>query len=255
MKKLFKSIWVFLLPIARTLFDHKPTPALALGLSHIMSKIVNSIAGITYYTSGKGGIGMRARVGVANPNTAAQQRERGRFAIPSSAWKGLAENVRQSFNSLASTLTRVNGLGGSYNPSGFQIWNELNRNLQTIFLPLLTDVPAMDTVESFSSMSLVADTTGGTLLMTFDAAVPATQRYIIYATPGMSPGINNPKGKFRFLRYITEAHISPYDLADIYVAVHGALPIPGNVVYVQARGISVSSGLGGAMASAKDIAV
>lgn len=255
MKKFMFALWAIIVTSLKAVFNFNLSPALALGLSHNMAKMVNSIAGITYYTSGKGGIGMRARVPVANPNTGRQQTERARMSTSATGYRGLAATVRLGLNALAATLNRVNGLGLSYKPTGFQLWMELNRNLQTIGLPILTSVPAIDTVESFTSMSVVADTTLGTMAVTFAGPIPATQRYVLSATPGMSPGINNPKGKFKVIKILDVGDLTPFDAWAAYVYVYGGGPAVGTIVYLQARPVSVSSGIGGAIASCSDIAV
>ena len=197
---------------------------------------------------------MRIKTSPVNPNTVAQQLVRNRLGAMSQSWGGFTENQRTAWIDGAPTWTNTNIFNQAIDYTGFSLYGRLNRNRQEINEALLTDFVLPSDVDSFTALSVVADTSGGTLNLTFTPAIAADHKVIIRATRPLTVGTTFVRNEFRKIAVLDNLDLSPFDLAAFYIAVFGALP-PGNArVFVDAKQILIGNGQNSVPIKATDIA-
>lgn len=135
-----------------------------------------------------------------------------------------------------------------------QLYMRLNLNLLAIGQPVITVPPVPTAVFGFTSFSLSADTTGGSLDFTFAPAIPAGTSIIVRATTQLSAGIGFAKNFFRQIGVLTTANLSPSDLQGLYIAKFGALPVAGTKVFADLKAIDDTTGIDSTLIEASDIA-
>lgn len=213
-----------------------------------------SVAG-TVFSKNTYGAYTRTKVTPVNPSTTAQQLVRQFFAAISQAWRGITQAQRDLWNQSASNFTRNNVFGDQVALTGFNLYKRLNQNLQNIGVAIIANAPLPASVFGFSALSMVADTGGGTLTLTFAPVIPAGTSVIVFATAPQSAGKQFVKSEFRQIRVFTVADTSPEDIAAEYITKFGALPPVGSKVFVQLKPINAVTGQAGTTLQAEDIAI
>lgn len=197
---------------------------------------------------------IRNKVTPVNPDTPAQALVKARFTGLSQDWRGLTQAQRDAWNQGAQAFAHTNIFGNNVPLTGFNLFKQLNQNLLAAQAAQIDDIPTVSDVFAFTSQSLSADTTGGTLDLTFTPAIPVGTSVIVYATPGVSAGINFVKSEFRQIVVLGSGNASPFDATAQYNAVFGSLPTVGQKVFLQTRPILDSSGQSGQRLKSSDIA-
>jgi len=210
-------------------------------LADFISDIRGSTGGTTYSRNTFANY-RRNKTSPVNPNTVAQQLVRNRLGAMSQSWAGIGEANRTSFVDGAPTWTNTNIFNQSIDYTGFSLYGRLNRNRQEINEPLLTTFVLPDEVDSFTSLSLVADTTGGTMEITFAPAIAATHKVIVRATAPLTAGTTFVRNQFRKIAVLDSADLSPFDLAAFYTAVFGVLPPVNSKIFVDVKQVLISNG-------------
>jgi len=210
-------------------------------LADFISDIRGSTGGTTYSRNTFANY-RRNKTSPVNPNTVAQQLVRNRLGAMSQSWAGIGEANRTSFVDGAPTWTNTNIFNQSIDYTGFSLYGRLNRNRQEINEPLLTTFVLPDEVDSFTSLSLVADTTGGTMEITFAPAIAATHKVIVRATAPLTAGTTFVRNQFRKIAVLDSADLSPFDLAAFYTAVFGVLPPVNAKIFVDVKQVLISNG-------------
>lgn len=190
----------------------------------------------------RGGAYLRTKVTPVNPQTTAQQSVRNDFTALSQGWRGLTSAQRAQWNSAVSNYTRTNIFGDLRTPSGKDLYQRLNGNLQAAGASII-NAPLMPSgSDSFTSFTLVADTTGGGLDATFAPTIPAGHTAIVSATAPLSPGTSFAKNKFRQIQTVAAAATSPQDFAASYITKFGALPPIGSKVFIKMDLVLLATG-------------
>lgn len=222
-------------------------------LADFISDIRGSTGGTTYSRNTFANY-RRNKTSPVNPNTVAQQLVRNRLGAMSQSWGGITENQRIAWIDGAPTWTNTNIFNQSIDYTGFSLYGRLNRNRQEINEALLTDFVLPSDVDSFTSLSLEADTGGGTLEITFTPAIAADHRVIIRATAPLTAGTTFVRNQFRKIAVLDNGDTSPVDLAVFYIAVFGALPPADSKVFVDAKQILIANGQNSVPIKDSDIA-
>lgn len=255
MKKVLIALWSIVILLAKAVINPEPSPfCMAIFKSLLFGEIRNKMAGIVF-SRNKAGAYVRQRVSGVNPKTVSQQTVRTLMTTVSQAWKGITAAQRLAWNQAATTWVHINVFNDNAPLSGFGLYCRLNRNLQTTGTAMIDDVPIHSTVVGMESSSLVADTTAGTLTLTFAPAIVATQYLLIYGSKAVSPGVNFVKSEYRLLSIFNQVHVSPLDVAAQYIVVFGALPGIGDKVFIKAKPMVFATGQDGVAMEASDIAV
>jgi len=222
-------------------------------LTHIAADI-RGHAGGTVFSKNTSGNYIRNKVTPVNPATPAQSLVRSRFTSISQDWRGLTEAQRRAWNQGAINFQNTDIFGNSVPLTGFNLFKRLNQNLLAAGAATIDDIPVPSDVFAFTTNSLSADTTGGTLDLTFTPAIAVGTSVIIYATAGQSVGKSFVKSEFRQIRVLTSADVSPINLGGEYITVFGALPTAGTKVFVETSPILDLTGQRGQRLKSFDIA-
>lgn len=201
----------------------------------------------------RAGAYFRTKVTPVNPSTVAQLGARSRFSALSSAWRGLTPAQRDTWRANVGDYAKTDIFGNLKNPSGSNLYQRLNNNLLTIGESALDTCPAIDAVATMSSFSFAVSTGGGTIELTFAPVIPATIKFKVFATPGMSPGIDFVKSEYRLIDVLTSADLTGLDVATEWSAVFGTVPPAGQKMFIKLVPVLVASGLEGNAISAEAI--
>lgn len=203
----------------------------------------------------RAGAYIRTKVTPVNPQTISQISVRNGFTSNSQSWRGLTQAQRNAWNGAVEDFKRTDIFGDLKAPSGFNLYMRLNNNLLAAGQSVISSPPLPSAVFAFTSLSVVANTTGATLTATFAAAIPAGVSVLVLATPGVSAGKNFVKSEFRQIGILTVADTSPEDIAAIYGTKFGALPTIGKKVFIGFKVVDNVTGLTSTLLKASDIAV
>lgn len=190
----------------------------------------------------RAGAYFRTKVTPVNPNTSYQATVRSRMAARAQAWRGLTASQRAAWNAAVKDFAKTDIFGDIQNPSGFNLYCSLNNNLINIGESALTTPPVASAVINFTSFSIAAAEGAGTLTLTFAAAIAATEKILVFATPALSPGKNFVKSEFRQIDVLTNADTSPYSAETEYEAKFGDIGAAGQKIFVKLVPVSVASG-------------
>lgn len=223
-------------------------------LAHIAADIRGKVGG-TVFSKGTYGAYIRTKVTPVNVRSNAQVAVRQSLTAISQAWKSLAAGEIIAWNNAVQNFKGTNIFGDVKVLTGFNLYGRLNRNLDQISQAQITAPPVPAAVPAFTTASLVADTTAGTLTLTYTPAIPANVSVIVKATPYQSAGKNFVKSEYRQVVVLLTANASPANLAAAYIARFGALPPIGTKVFVSVTPVLQDSGLPGTELTMSDIAV
>jgi len=223
-------------------------------ISHVFAEIRGQVAGLVYSRNTYGAY-TRNNSSPTNPNTVAQQLVRTRFTASSQDWAGLPPLVQKSWVDGAAAWTRQNVFGLPQVLTGFNLKVGLDRNRQEINEALLTGFVLPQKLIGLSSLSVVADTTGGTMEATFTPVIPVTQKIVVTATPPQSTGKKFVKSEFRKIAVLDSTDLSPVDLAAFYIATFGTLPVVGARIFIEFKPVLIANGQAATSLKADDIVV
>jgi hypothetical protein len=178
----------------------------------------------------KGGSYVRTKVTPSNPNSSAQQASRALLASLSTAWAGLTDEQRASWNGAVNDFSSTDVFGDLRNPSGINLFVKLNANLSNTGQAMLTVAPTKIEVPFFGVQSVVVDLSTTNVTTTLVPAPSAFDLFVVRASAPMSAGISNAKSKMRVI-YTGNLDGSGLDLYTAYVAKFGVPPIGGNLFF------------------------
>lgn len=220
----------------------------------IVSEVRGKIAA-TVFSRNRGGAVIRNRIKPINRRSTGQSTRRQTLGSLASAWRGLTQTQRDSWNSASQNFPLQDTLGQTIFLSGEQLYVRFNANL------ILIGETAIDTAPSpfafavlTASLSAEDDTVAAAFDITFSPSpMTAGNTIAVFATRNLSPGIEAPNASaFRFIGQIDPADTTPKDLVTEYVAEFGN-PIAGQKIFIELRPISTAGGQGGTPLRAQDI--
>lgn len=249
--------------MAAALFMHltrnvRPTPSGAAPGSLLMAsiKLANFIVAVrgkiagTVYSQNAGGTFARQYVVPTNPQTTPQTAQRALMSSLSAQWQGLTQAQRDAWITSASEFPYQNRVGESKTYTGQQLFVKLNMSILSID-PAATLIASPPLKPTFPVMSLAFTTltnVAGVMTVTLTQAVviagDATSefRIALYATPGLSQGVERPsETAFRLINDFP-AETAPMTAGASYLAVLGEAAV-GTKVFVRAEMVHETSGL------------
>ena len=188
------------------------------------------------FSKNRGGSYVRTKVTPLNPQTTAQTTVRGIFASISSAWSGLSETARASFNGFVNDYARTDVFGDLRNPSGKALFQRLNQNLEISGQAQITECVAPTGVPFANLVS--AD--GEVSPASFEVVTSGDTRgskVVIWATPRLSQGTSFVKNKLRQLEVFDGAEGGIFDIQASYLAKFGTITA-GDNIFVAVRVIN-----------------
>lgn len=219
-----------------------------------ISEARGKVGGVVFLRTTAGAV-MRQKVSPVQPRTVQQLAVRSTFSTIAQAWRGLTALQRAVWIENAPNVQHTNVFGDNMPLTGFGLFTRLNNNLVAATTATISDWPGQPDVQGYNPLTVVANTTAGTLVVDFTAATPATQKVVIYATPGISPGKTFVKSEYRQIGSKTDAFLTGTDIAAEFITVFGALPLVGEKVFIKFRPVHVASGFDGVGSFGSDIAV
>jgi hypothetical protein len=204
-------------------------------LSAIMSEIRGKLNG-SVFSKNRGGAYIRNKVTPSNPQTQSQMNVRGIFAGIASAWSGLTEDQRLSFNSKVSQYAKTDIFGDLRNPSGKALFQRLNQNLTISNQTNLSTCPDSMEVPFGNLVGAICDLSDE-LFNAESLGALTGNKVVIWATPSLSQGTTFVKNKLRQVQVFTGDDATNYDFYPDYVAKFGT-PVAGANIYVGMRVIN-----------------
>lgn len=224
----------------------------------IIAEARGSLAG-TVFSRNTAGSYMRQKVSPVQPQTPAQLGVRALLSTVSQAWRGLTSLQRLAWITVAETFTNINVFGDNVPLTGFGLFVKLNRDLQTIGNPIITDPPLQEAVIGFDTLTLIVDNSevipDDQVQIAFTPNVPGDQQAVVYMTAPLSPGINFVDSEYRKIAVMPIGSVSPFTLGDAYIAKFGLVPPVGAKSFVKIRPIKDASGISGVGLTADDLAI
>lgn len=114
---------------------------MALVKSSLLSDLSGSIGGTTYARS-RGGLYARNRTVPINPQTVAQGLVRSMFGSQSMAYNSLDSGQKAAWETWGQSVSWLNRLGDTFNPSGRSAFMQLNQNLSLVGGDPIADPPS-----------------------------------------------------------------------------------------------------------------
>lgn len=215
------------------------------------SEIRGKIGGKVYSRNASGAF-VRKYVKPINANTAKQQSVRNSFASLSSAYRGLTDAERSTYEAMRQFYKRQDSIGNTVTPTAPQLFNRLNgvllQNGDITLGSLLTTCPAPIALTGITASAPTGDVSSSELFanVTFDDGgiiVPAGQKLIISATPAISAGIKSvPANTFKRIGKLDAADsTTATNLYTDYTAIFPA-PAAGDSIYMKFQTYSTTTG-------------
>lgn len=208
-------------------------------------------AGGTINSRNKGGTYIKNFTMPTNPRTVYQIGVRNAFTAQSQAWRGLTQAQRDAWNAATGNFPYTNAVGDTKFLSGLALFTKLNINLGLCSVAPLTSPPTPGAVSAV--LSIVPTYVGGVVTVAFTPTpVPANTSFLLWATPGYSPGIKNVNNRYRFIKNIASTTASPFIASTVYTARFGAASV-GTKVSFGLLPINTVTGEAGIMLQASTI--
>lgn len=190
------------------------------------------------FSKNRGGAYIRTKSTPLNPQTTAQMNIRGIFASISSAWSGLTEESRQSFNSLVSSYARTDIFGDLRNPSGKNLFQRLNQNLVISGQPQISTCVQPSEVPFANLGDCLGDVSDQEFLIGTDGDTTGS-KVVIWATAPLSQGTAFVKNKLRQIEVADGSNTTTSDIWSSYVAKFG-VPAAGANIFIGVRVINAN---------------
>jgi hypothetical protein len=213
--------------------------------SAVVADARKKLAG-TVFSKSRFGAYMRTKTSPVQPRTTPQRNVRAQFTANAKAWSGtLTSAQRQAFTNLAAANPKHDRFGNSQTLTGAQMYQSLNRNLNTIGVSPISAAPASLSVGSPSTLTLVNAAGPPTTFTVTSATAPATAEVpTISATAYQNSGRTFVGKKARLILTIAAGTAGPWDIKAAYLAKWGAPPV-GSAVFVEVVYINNASGAKG----------
>jgi len=201
----------------------------------------------------RSGAYLRTKVTPVNKQSTAQMSVRSRLSDIASAWRSLTEAQRESWNSAVSDYAKTDIFGDTKNPTGSQLYQQLNNNLVNIGEAMIDTPLSPAAISNMDSIALAVAAGAGTMVLTYSPVIPATEKFIIRATPAVSAGVSFVKSEYRQIMVADSADVSPLSLATAYVETLGAIGAAGSKIFVQVIPVVIATGQQGTQLSVSAI--
>lgn len=211
-------------------------------LGAFVTDIRNKVGG-SVFSKNRAGAYVRNKVTPVNPSTVAQGNSRSRFTGFSQGWRGLTSGQQSQWRDATSSFPKTDQFGNIYYLSGAQLYQSLNNSLKVVGASAITAPPVPSSVEAVTSATLtMTKGTPSASLAFAPSPVPANTAFMIYATPGVSPGVSFVKNQYRLIGVISSADTTPEDILSAYTAKYGLVPAAGQRVYIKLVPVNTVTG-------------
>ena len=185
---------------------------------------------------------VRTKVTPVNPSTNFQEAVRSRFGSLAASWRALTEEQRTSWNAHVADFAKTDVFGDLKNPTGFNLFQRLNSNLEAVGQSTIDLAPTPNSIETVTIGAAIVDVgVGDEISIAMSGAVPTATSMQIWATPGLSAGKSFAKSEFRLLQVAAAAATSPVDIQTAYLARFGT-PSVGTKVFMSIKFVNDVTG-------------
>lgn len=178
----------------------------------------------------RGGAYFRTKTTPSNPQTTAQQGARALLGSLSTAWSGLTEASRLSFNNAVANFATTDIFGDIRNPSGINLYVKLNSNLSNSGQSLLDVAPEKIEVPYSQIQDVTMDVSTQNAQMVLADGALDLKKVLVFATAPQTQGTKFVKNKLRKIGTF-EVNIDTIDLITAYSEKFGAFSLGQNIVF------------------------
>lgn len=193
----------------------------------------------------RAGAYFRNKVTPVNPGTTSQIGSRNRLTGLSQGWRSLTVAQREQWNQAVGDFAKTDVFGDIRHPSGFNLYQRLNNNLLVVGQSTIDSPPAAGEVESFTSLSVAAESGTQSFSLTFAPAISSGYSVKVFATAAQSAGKNFVKSEYRLIGVIDDADTSPVDFLSEYQAKFGDITADGSKIFVRLVQVNETTGQAG----------
>jgi len=185
-----------------------------------------SVGAVTF-TKGRNGAVLRSKVSPVQPRSSAVLAIRAFFQTLSKNWANtLTDAERAGWNALAAITSFNNAFGNAYHPTGLQIYQLCNRNLQLIDQAVISAAPANLDVDTPLTLTAVADVSEAKITVAFTPTpVPAGHHLACDMGPQYNFGRAFVGNNYKFIFYAAAAAAGPFSIESAYFNKYGALKL------------------------------
>ena len=152
------------------------------------------------FSKNRAGAYVRTKVTPVNPRTASQMLGRSILANVSTAWSGLTQAQRDSWNNAVDDWQKTDIFGNLRRPSGKNLHSSLNKNLLSAGLSAITTAPAKVEVPTFPTLSVSVDISDAEISLN-NVSVPVGAKLQIESTGAVSAGTSFVENMYRVIGY------------------------------------------------------
>lgn len=185
------------------------------------------------FSKNRSGAYVRTKVTPVNPRTTAQQENRSLLGTLSSAWSGLADIERNSWNSAVESWLKTNVFGDQVKPTGKNLFTGLNKNMLQAFPAnaVMNVAPAKQELSTvFIIESTYSSTTTGLLNFTLNVSETTGKNFRVRATPPLSAGTSYYKNQLRTLgTSFVGVEGDTISVGNIYFLKYGEVPVNSSI--------------------------
>ena len=209
-----------------------------------VSEIRNKVNG-SVFSKNRSGNYIRTKVTPVNPQSTAQQLQRGLLTSQSQAWRNLTQAQRDGWAAYANATPYTDIFGDVKFLSGSSMFTKTNLNLLKVGAATLTDAPNPVSLPLIGISAIVATVSTGTgtnvLTITTTADGDDTDVSLaVYATPPVSAGKSFVKNLYKQINVATAAAATK-TLTTSYSAIYGSMSV-GSKVFVRVQAVSDITG-------------
>jgi len=190
------------------------------------------------FSKNKGGAYVRTKVTPANPQTADQTTRRALFASISAGWSGLTAAQIAAWNEAVESWKSTDIFGDLLAPTGKELYQRLNNQLQVVGGSALTTPPAKVELPNAPVTACAVAIAGSTVTFTGQHTTTGTY-FQVFATTQLSAGTKFVKNKLRQIYAVDCASIVAADIYSAYTAKFG-VPTAGDNIYFAIKYVGAS---------------
>lgn len=171
---------------------------------------------------------------------------RGVFSLFSSAWAGLTNSERASWNNVDNVF-RSNRVGRQITIKGKQLFIQRNVNLVDVGASTINDyVPSEGVAASILTDGSAALTAGALTTLEIVFAPTPTDGVVshkVFATAPLPTGVSRPKSSaYRLITVMPPASASPFDILTAYTTKYGAAATVGQRIGIRLEPVNENTG-------------
>ena len=186
------------------------------------------------FSKNRSGSYVRTKVTPVNPQTSFQQASRFLLGALSQAWSGLTRAQIEAWNNAVNEWARTDIFGDLRNPTGKNLFTELNKNAVQAGYSQMTEPPAKEEMPVVSLLDATLGISAGELEVNLSGnAVGHTLQF--RATPTLSNGTTFIKDKLRVIGYVVGSVVQGLDLIQDYQDRFGLPASPGANIWLEMR--------------------